>query len=835
MKIWFLFGLLIIFIISLCLGYFLSSDIINLSELIVFWVLYIVTLLTILIIVVSIYINYDIRNLKGPRGDSGDKGGKGLKGESGECEKDCKLHIPYNIILFNIETHLYEKKNNSTEKTKGINETIFKNVLNQLIQSQSIEDIREICKEIFEYRSIIDNNSKRLELKNIYWKETLKRIVYSNQFKELEEYRGRDKLTEYMTYIFLVWIDLIYKQTDVKYFQTIGAEEDFKFNKINPFNEIKKYDLFYWGMSDKAKIRKISVKPLYTKKTEFKDSKEGFIDSIKKTTKDLNPNNNVKEIKMIESNNFVFSYNNRGTKINDDIYCYKLKQEETNIDGKKEIFYPLGDICVNTSKKKGDKKIFGEYGNVSEKEVPFLAPNISSVLVSGSCFKEPESYKKVWEDWQTHNPLRHGWPANGSRHSHYKGYMFKPVCEEDYTPFGYSVISTRQQTKEYNDEFIKDGRPKKENGPRCVKKDCIDYKNAEKINKEKKVVWDSEDSKWLWDYDEVSMYSLNPHTNNNEKDFKKGTHENAYNLITIDDNFKYLKKDMITNVKSAKKNKEPILVDGNTVNPEDNIVNLDDNTGNSSQDLGWPLITKLDKTGEYKEPSDKYTFYTGINPNNRYLQQLNKDSQIKKFIDAQNDVFFENKSFDIKKTIYDYKLINNNEITKEECIHLIGFFDSLPINKKYDIIRTEILPPLYEKCKNIDSKLNKSEISFGLGYVYDDVKKMDNSYQSMHNFLYIPNKGVLVLHKENYPPIEFSFKKKNTILDTSNTMKELYKDKNIYEIKEYNSPVKILLDTDKNKEYYLTKSDNDTIYLKVDVNGKLVETVKKNKNNFKLK
>ena len=363
------------------MGYFLSNGIVNLSELIIFWMLYIITLSTIFTILLSVYINYDIRNLKGPRGDEGEKGEKGEYGEPGQCERDCKLHIPYNVILFNIEKYLYELENNGKDnKTEN---SLERDKVNELLKKKGSKDVYDdthlnsvliACKKIFAHINEIDDTNERLELKNMYLKETIKRIVYSNQFKELEKKRvdtktGKYKLTTYISYVFLIWVKEIYDKSSIKYFTTTGAEDDFKFYDKNPFDEIKKYDIFYWGMSTKGKPRNISSKPLYKKKVEFK--KEGFhnhkpLENINVSTDVENPEQRVdigsengpiipkKEIKIIRSNDYILSYTDKGSKLDDSIACFKVKPTNSSLHGKSETYYPIGDICVN---RFGDKSI----------------------------------------------------------------------------------------------------------------------------------------------------------------------------------------------------------------------------------------------------------------------------------------------------------------------------------------------------------------------------------------------------------------------------------------------------------------------------------------------
>ena len=99
----------------------------------------------------------------------------------------------------------------------------------------------------------------------------------------------------------------------------------------------------------------------------------------------------------------------------------------------------------------------------------------------------------------------------------------------------------------------------------------------------------------------------------------------------------------ISKIKSLKKKLEGLKKKSSTdTKTKEEIRQIEYEISILTQDLGWPLITKLDKTGELNEPSDKYTFYSPINPNDRYLQELSESSKVKKFIDKYNLIFLEN-------------------------------------------------------------------------------------------------------------------------------------------------------------------------------------------------
>ena len=869
--------------------------------------LYVITLSTVFIIFLSIYINYDLRNLKGPIGEEGEPGEDGDKGEPGECEKDCKLHIPYNIVLFNVEKYLYvlEKENGDKYNLIKNKDLLERDKIKELMKKMDIQDVYtekhlklliDSCEKIFAHINEIDNSNERLELKNMYLKETIKRVVYSNQFKELEEYRGRNKLTEYISYVFLIWVDNIYNNSSIKYFTTIGAEDDFKFYNKNPFDEIKKYDLFYWGISSKAKIRKISSKPLYKKKVEFKNT-DGFQnqnpqENLNKSKKDTDKNHRLedKEIKIIRSNDYVFSYNDTGSRLDDGIACFKLKPKTVESDGKTETYYPLGDICVNRFGDKGEnekkKRIFGDYDSPSEKGEYQIGPNRDSILVHGSCFKEPTGYTEIWEDWLERSSRHIDIPLiydGEPRHAKYRGKFYKPICEDEdnYTSMGYSIISTEnldedklKESKNYQDE---DEMPLTRNGPRCVRKDCIEP--IPLYDSLKTEIWDTTEvpdslnkdtgnPAFVSYEDNIHMYGLSPQTLENYNTHSKATHSNAYHMIAIqDDPFYRLKENKIVKMPSKnnqgdtekvnldtvdKKNKDDLkkklksnnnefLFDYKT---EEELKQIEYNISILTQDLGWPLITKLDKTGELNEPSDKYTFYSPINPNDRDLQELPESSKVKKFINYFNDIFLKYKTFnsvevekELRKTIPPMPDIEN--LSKLECIHAISYLDSLPNLEIYNIRKKPHIEELYKKCEELHKISEKNnEYSFGLGYIYDKKTEIDNlKSQSNHNLFYIPNNGKLKAKNKNSNIITFEKQSVAKNRELKKKMNTYYNDINIFSVtdkKDILHPnVKIFLTMNDKEEYYLYDLDNNK-YLTLNNSGNLIGTTEIKKDIFEL-
>ena len=201
--IYILFFAIIGIIIAIGLGLQLSHDIEDFIIYVLFWMLYIVTIITFvnIILVINYYLN--MKNKSGPPGKDGINGKRGSKGDTGLCDPGCRDKICENEI----------------------NDAII----------QKLKD---------------KNNGTLIKMNNTYIKSKVAQMCRSDEFKQIAG-NGSQDLINYLTSIWTIWIDNIYDAGGLTYFQNIGSENDFEWIKDNPFNEIKKYDVFYWGMGKK--------------------------------------------------------------------------------------------------------------------------------------------------------------------------------------------------------------------------------------------------------------------------------------------------------------------------------------------------------------------------------------------------------------------------------------------------------------------------------------------------------------------------------------------------------------------------------------------------------
>jgi hypothetical protein len=191
-------------IILIFVGVEFSKSIGNYSELIIFWFLYSITIFTIINIIVSGYFYFVLKDKKGPSGERGETGEPGGEGEAGLCDIGCRNKICTDKIMTAIVDQINDEAGNPDPPIK---------------------------------------------LNNVYIKQRVKQICNSSEYNEYSPFRGPNDLIKYLANTWRKWVSVIYKAGGRQYFESIGAENEWKWVKENPFNEIKKYDVFYWGMA----------------------------------------------------------------------------------------------------------------------------------------------------------------------------------------------------------------------------------------------------------------------------------------------------------------------------------------------------------------------------------------------------------------------------------------------------------------------------------------------------------------------------------------------------------------------------------------------------------
>ncbi len=196
------------FALAVVNGINLSAEIEDTIMYFLFWFMYMITLATFVNIGLSAYYYVVMKDKTGPRGPRGERGDKGEPGKVGQCGVSCRNSVCETSIRDHIISILAAE-----EKKSG-----------------SVKDIGPS------------------DLQNIYIKEKVKSMCQSPEFQQMSAIKGPVNLVNYMKTIWTDIIKRLYQSGGMTYFRTIGAENDWDWLDDNPWNEFKKYDVYYWGM-----------------------------------------------------------------------------------------------------------------------------------------------------------------------------------------------------------------------------------------------------------------------------------------------------------------------------------------------------------------------------------------------------------------------------------------------------------------------------------------------------------------------------------------------------------------------------------------------------------
>ena len=324
-----LFILIISVVIAIGIGLELSSGIDELVVFILFWMLYIITIITFIniFLVVNYYLN--MKNKTGPVGVPGPKGDRGDKGEVGICDTTCR-------------------------------DTICETQVNDLILS-------ELKKRA--------SRTTNVKINNVYIKSKVRLMCASDEFKQMAPVNGPQNLINYIKSIWLIWLNLLYDSGGIKYFETIGAESDFDWLSSNPFDELKKYDVFYWGMNK-------SYRPEVIEKCY--PSKDGNI---------IDDGRNNYVLRTSTTNYYEYLGNDEGSGSYKTVSFWRAKKFQWG----QNVFYPLGDIAIGPTRINENMTSHKLVGQFQIQELT-QCPERQTLIVSGDV-KGPVDYILIWTNY----------------------------------------------------------------------------------------------------------------------------------------------------------------------------------------------------------------------------------------------------------------------------------------------------------------------------------------------------------------------------------------------------------------------------------------------------
>ena len=456
-----IFFLLVLFCVYILLGLHLTENLDSLPELVLNWVIYTILWLTLVNVFVLGYFWSVVKNKKGPAGIKGPAGDRGIEGDKGQCSIDAEQAFTVKTLNEYIDG-LYNGKTN---------------------------------------QNILDTDTQSFN--NKYLNNKIRVMVGSKQFTNLKlnlakDNQNLDSLINYMKSIWMKWFELLYNATETPgvWFTDEYADEEYNWSDDNPFVEIRKYDIYYWGITPNFRPLKAEI----CRNTPFNVSAKLPI-----------PNKGlVPRLKIIESNDYKWLGTDNDTRGSPDASFWRPKKVVIGTDE----YFPVGDIITAGHRGVVWKNNYGKKKTVINKleydsgTVKPDGPKMKSILIAGDLkdpIKSEQKGGRAGLDKITNQTL---------------------VC-----PTGYTSMGDAFGTKFSNGVV----------DLKCVPTDCLEkIQNRKPIN-----VWDGKKVGYL-------HYLLNDY-----RGIEDAKGENAYNLYRLDKNGPFYKiKDSCLAVKDRNMTKE---------------------------------------------------------------------------------------------------------------------------------------------------------------------------------------------------------------------------------------------------------------------------------------
>ena len=410
MKALWIFFTMVMFCLYILIGLYITDGIESFVQIALTWLIYTILCTTFLNVFALGYFWSVIRNKKGPTGLRGQPGERGKIGLKGVCSMDTTEAYLMKALTQNIDNLYFAKTN-----THIMDETTY----------------------------MIPNNYISNKISTMAGSRQYK-VIYANLSKS-----GRPLINviNYLNEIMTVWFNLIYEATAIKgeWFKDEYADEDYDWLGTNPFIEIKKYDIYYWGIT--RDFRPLKAEICRTTST-YESSKVPL------------PNNEMQpRLKIVESNDYIPIANDAGSGIETDATIFRPKMHTVGED----TYYPVGDIIrENYGFYKNAPTLLGNDDTTGFIEYPGnnLGPAMRTVLVSGD-ITDPVSYTRL----RTFK----GWGKISLHHVN---------CPDGYTSIGDVAGRWESPNVDNNAQFIYGSTPK------CVPTECV-----EQINKSPGLIW----------------------------------------------------------------------------------------------------------------------------------------------------------------------------------------------------------------------------------------------------------------------------------------------------------------------------------------------------------
>jgi len=391
MGIFWIFFFLILLCIYVLFGLYLTDGITDFKTIALTWVIYTCLWITVGTVFLLAYFWGTLRTKTGPYGIRGVSGERGEQGLEGTCSVTAT-------------------------------------------QSEAIKQLNELIDALYKGKtgkSILNQETQAFT--NNYLTNKISRIAGSRQYKIMYTQASAlnktpQEVINYVKGIWKEWFEMIYGANPA-WFLDKYADEDYSWGSMNPFTEIKKYDMYYWGLSR-------SFRPM---KAEVCRSSAGYESS-------KFPIKPQARLKIIQSNDYMKLTDDWHTRGIPDASWWRARTITIGDD----TYYPVNDIVTagykeivwNNLRRTGPN-ITGDmqYDNGQ------IGPDIRSILVAGDVV-DPINVEQVWIGG---NDI----------------YLGSPICPEGYVSMG-DIISYQDPESGANNDDPNKYKIK------CIPADCVE-------------------------------------------------------------------------------------------------------------------------------------------------------------------------------------------------------------------------------------------------------------------------------------------------------------------------------------------------------------------------
>ena len=363
MNVLWIFFILVFFCIFVLLGLHITEGIKSTVQLLLAWVIYIIMWSTFLNVFLLGYFWSVIQYKKGPTGQRGPSGEKGNLGIQGTCSIGATEAFLIKALTDYIDALYYSKTNTH----------------------------------------IMNDNYK---FTNNFLNNKISQTAGSRQYKVLVANLSKDNkpvinLINYLKSIWKQWFELIYDATGTPgswFIDEFGNDtNEYGWVGANPFIEIRKYDVYYWGITRNFRPLKAEIC-----RSTSNHGDDKFPQPPKLPTRKNKPSE--PRLKVIKSNDYYPLREGGSTASGGSQYGLVLGESCNDTDTPygnfwsaysqtigKDTYYPIGDIV--TPSVQGDKKGGTFVGDVvqpvrtkkvgDKTEKVDNGPDMKTILVSG--------------------------------------------------------------------------------------------------------------------------------------------------------------------------------------------------------------------------------------------------------------------------------------------------------------------------------------------------------------------------------------------------------------------------------------------------------------------